>query len=118
MQVTLTIPDELASQLQSFDEDQLPQIIASGLRNWNGARTAEFAGLSDVLEKLAELPTPEEVLALRPADAMQQRVRELLQKNREQRLTPDEEREWEQYEYVEHVVRRAKAKAALKLKRA
>ena len=39
----------------------------------------------------------------------------LLEKNRTTGLTADEEEEWRRYQYLEHLVRLAKAKAALKL---
>jgi hypothetical protein len=42
----------------------------------------------------------------------------LLEKNSTEGLTAEEEREWGAYEYLEHVVRMAKANAALKLKAA
>ncbi len=61
-----------------------------------------------------ELPSPEEILALRPSDALQSRVQTLLEKNREEGLSPAEEQEWQQYEYLEHLVRMAKARALLR----
>jgi hypothetical protein len=76
------------------------------------------AELSDVLEKLASLPTPEEILAFRPLAALEERIEELAEKSRSGRLSADEQRAWEQYQYVEHLVRMAKARAALKLKQA
>lgn len=35
---------------------------------------------------------------------------ELLEQNRREELTPEEEQEWEHYEYLEHLVRLAKTK--------
>jgi hypothetical protein len=118
MKVTLTVPDELASQfdLQSMDAEQLAQLFERALRRRNGVRGAEFEGLTDVLEVLAGLPTPEEVLALQPSANLQQRIDGLLEKNRKSGLSPEEEGWWEQYEYVEHLMRVAKAKAATKLR--
>jgi hypothetical protein len=113
MELTLTISDELASRLQSV-RDRLPRIIERGLRDLN-AQAPAFVGLADVLETLARLPSPEEVLALRPAPALQARAEELLAKNRSTGLSDEERHEWEQYQYAEHLVRIAKAKAALKL---
>lgn len=46
----------------------------------------------------------------------QGRLSELLEKNRTEEFLPGEEQEWAQYEFLEHVVRIAKAHAALKLK--
>lgn len=113
MELTLTIPEELASRLRPV-QDRLPRILELGLRNLE-AQAPAFAGLGDVLETLARLPSPEEVLALRPSPALQARVEELLARNRTTGLSDDERREWEQYQYAEHLVRIAKAKAALKL---
>jgi hypothetical protein len=117
MDITLKIPDELATQLRPVETD-LPQILALGLREWRARREPGFTGMADILETLASLPTPEEVVALRPSTALQERIEDLLDKNRSGGLSPDEQREWEQYQYVEHLVRLAKARAALKLKSA
>ena len=61
------------------------------------------------------LPTAEEILALRPSDTLQQQIDTLLQKNKTQGLSSEEERLWQQYEYIEHLVRVAKSKATIKL---
>ena len=115
MKVTWTIPDELATDLGSL-EHELPHILELGLREWSARNGTAFEGLSEVLETLAGLPSPQEVLALRPSERLQERIRALLEKNRTERLAPEEHREWQQYEYLEHLVRLAKAKAALKIK--
>ncbi len=117
VEITLTISDELALRLQPV-EKELPHILELGIRAWSDQGGAGFSGLTDVLETLASLPTPEEILALRPSAALQERLEELLEKNRSGSLSPDEQRAWEQYQYVEHLVRMAKARAALKLKQA
>ncbi len=110
--ITLHIPDDLAERLRGR-EDQLTQILELGLRELNSP--AGFAGTSDVLELLASLPKPEEILALRPSEPMQRRVDELLEKSRAGGLSDAEEAEWERYEYLEHLVRMAKATAREKL---
>lgn len=74
--------------------------------------------LEDIRELLEELPTPEEILALRASDALQERINELLEKNRAIGLTHTEEDLWQSYERVEHLVRIAKAKAYLTIKTA
>jgi hypothetical protein len=113
MELTWHISDDLASRLRSV-EDWLPQILELGLREFHAA-PPQFEGLGDVLECLAHLPAPQEVLALRPSAALQERISALLERQRNGGLSADEEREWEQYKYVEHLVRIAKAKAVLKL---
>ena len=99
MEMTLTIPDELASRLRPV-KDRLPQILELGLRELHSTPPS-YEGLNDVLEVLARLPSPDEVLALRPSPVLQSRVEDLLEKNRSAGLTPEERREWEQYQYVE-----------------
>ena len=118
MKVTLTVPDELASEfrLQSMDAEELAQIFQRALRRRNGVQPVEFEGLTDIFEVLAELPTPEEVLAIRPSQELQQRINALLDKNRAAGLSAEEEEWWEQFQYIEHLVRIAKAKAATRLK--
>lgn len=115
MQIKVEIPDELAFRLSSL-QDQLPQILELGLREWNAIGQSGFSGLAEVLEFLANLPSLEEILELKPSETLQQQIASLLEKNRTVGLTTEEERLWQQYEYVEHLVRMAKAKALLKLK--
>ncbi len=112
---TLDLTDDLAARLTPH-QDQISQILEMGLREVNASSQAGFKGLAEVLEVLASLPAPEDVLALRPAPVLEERVRNLLEKNRTECLSDDEEREWERYEYLEHLVRMAKAKAKLKLR--
>jgi hypothetical protein len=109
MDLTLTIPNELATRLRPV-EDRLPEILELGLREWLSTPPA-YAGLNDLLETLARLPAPEEVLALRPAPILQDRIEALLDKNRAGGLSDEERREWERYEYIEHLIRLAKARA-------
>lgn len=113
MQLTLDVADDLAVRLEPH-HDELPRLLELGLREASALSQPGFRGLADVLETLASLPAPEEILALRPSPAFQGRIGELLEKNRSQGLSPAEEREWEHYEYVEHLVRIAKAKARLR----
>jgi hypothetical protein len=94
---------------------ELSDILELGLRAYD-ARRAGFRDLSDILERLATVPPPEDVLALRPSVALQERVSELLRLNRERGLTQAEEQEWKRYEYVEHLVRMAKAQASLEMR--
>ena len=116
MPLTLTIQNELAVQLSPYAA-KIPEILKLGIREWRARGQSGYAGLSDVFEKLASLPTPEEVLALRPTKALQERLDALLDKQRQSTWTADEQREWDQLRYVEHLVRVAKANATDKLRR-
>ena len=113
--MTLEIPDDLAQRLEPLSS-HMPQILMLGLREFQATSQSGFPGAANILEFLAGLPTPQEILALRLADDAQNRVEVLIEKSRNSGLTPDEEAEWQQYEYLEHLVRIAKAKARAKLK--
>src|SRR5216684_3430400 len=103
MPTTVTIADDLASRLKPY-EAQLSEILDLGIRELRARSEAGYNGVSGVLEKLAALPTPEEVLALRPAPDLQERIDALLEKNRTTGLAPDDQREWDNYEYLAHLV--------------
>jgi hypothetical protein len=72
-------------------------------------------GAADVLELLDALPTPEEILNLRPSARLSARVAELVEKSRAGEMTALDEEEWERYEYLEHLARMAKAAAQKKI---
>ena len=112
--ITLSLPDDLASEIRAHRQ-QLPRILELGLRELNAANQAGFNGAADVLELLAALPTPEEVLDLRPSPRLSARVAEMIEKSRAGEMTPLDEEDWDRYEYLEHLVRMAKAAAQLKL---
>ena len=111
--VTVNVPPELAQRLEKLS-DRLPDILEMGLRQWQAAGQTGFQGAAEILELLATLPAPEEVLGLEPSAALQARVQTLLEKNRTEGLTAAEEAEWQQYEYLEHLVRLAKGQALLR----
>src|SRR5437764_784677 len=99
--ITVEVPDELAEQLRPV-ANHLPRILELGLRELQASASSGYAGSAEVFEFLAGLPTPEDIVALRPADALQARVGQLLEKNRLDGLTPEEEDEWNRYQYLEH----------------
>ena len=64
--ITLSLPDELASQIRA-QKDQLSRILELGLGELNAGGQSGFDGAADVLELLAALPPPEDILSLRPS---------------------------------------------------
>ncbi len=50
--VTVELPRDLAQRLESH-ADRLPDILETGLRQWQAAGQPGFQGTSDVLELLA-----------------------------------------------------------------
>lgn len=114
MQITLDIPDDIAQQLQPLQED-LPQILALGIQQLNANPSTGLSGLTEILEFLAQLPSPQQILDLHLSPTLQAEIETLLEKNRTQGLNQKEQRLWQQYEFIEHLVRLAKAQALLKL---
>ena len=114
MEITVDILEDMVKRLNSLQSD-LPQILALGLRELQSELALGFSGLSEILEFLVSLPSPQEVLDLRLSATLQEELDDLLEKNRTTGLTPLEQRVWRQYEFVEHLVRMAKAQALLKL---
>ena len=88
--ITVELPDELASRLEAY-AGQLPQILELGLREINAGGLREFSGAAKILEFLANLPLPGDILELRPSPAREHRLEELLEKNRAAGLSPAEQ---------------------------
>ena len=72
----------------------------------------------EIMALLASQPTPQEILAICPSEALQQRVRGLLAKRKRESLSIQEETELERHLTVEHLVRLAKTNAYAQLKKA
>lgn len=111
MQLTLQIPDDLAADLRPR-EARLTRILSLGLRELDAEGAAGFSGLADVLEFLASLPTPEQIMALRPSQVLQAQIDQILERSRGGVLTDEEEQQWRRYQYIEHLVRKSKICAA------
>lgn len=71
--------------------------------------------VDEVLDFLLSQPTPEEVIALRASEAAQERLRYLLDGNRNNVLNDAERAELENYLHLDNLVSRLKARARLKL---
>jgi hypothetical protein len=117
MLMTFDVPTELAVRLYPFARE-LPQLLELGLHEFTQPKQQGFNGINDILEFLASVPTPDEIIALRPSEVLQTQANELLEKQRHGTLSTAEQQQWQQYEYVEHLVRTAKANAFLKLQAA
>ncbi len=117
MLYTVEISEELAGQINNI-KSSLPRILELGLREHYASKSKGFSGTAEVLEFLSTLPSPEEILALKPSQPVKERISSLVQKGKASALTPEEEEEWEQYQYLEHLVRMAKISARHKLQQA
>ena len=56
----------------------------------------------EVYRFLVSAPTPEQIIAFRPSESTQERVRQLLAANKTNRLTSEEQVELDEFERVNH----------------
>jgi len=70
---------------------------------------------TEIADFIASQPTLETIIAYRISESQQERIDDLLERNREGMLSPDEHHEMESYLIISHVMSLAKAKARLKL---
>ncbi len=66
--------------------------------------------MEEIAEFLACGPTRDEVLSFRPSPQSQERARELLDRLREGRVNAEEQRELDQFEHAETLMRLLKAR--------
>ena len=114
MTVTLELPDEVAGEPLP-DARILAGFLQAGLRR-HRVESVLVRELSAMVERLSESPGPEEIIAMRVGDAAQERMEELLERNREGALSDDERREWDEFERLECLVRMGKISAAARVK--
>ena len=113
MTVTLEWPDELVAQPLPHAA-VLARLVEWGVKR-RQLRSPLLRELSVMLERLAETPGPAEVAAMRVSEQGQDRLEELLERNRDGILSADERNEWAEYERMEYLVRAAKTAAMAKL---
>ena len=65
----------------------------------------------EVVEFIAREISPEALVNFRPSESTRQRVWDLVQKEKETGLTPDEKSELDDYERIEHLLILARSKA-------
>jgi hypothetical protein len=110
MQIILEVPDRLGEKLQQLG-DRLPETLDRLLKESASAETISYQDDLEIVELLASQPSPEAILAIRPTPALQNRMSELLARNKSGTLDRTEEAELDRYLLIEHWVRLAKAHA-------
>jgi len=107
MQVTIEIPDELAERW-ARKRDRLSELVTRTLqREWS----PDLLLSGEAIGFLAHGPQPQEIIEFRPSEQSLQRVRELLEKNREGTLSRDEEAELDEISALNRLFIRLKAEA-------
>lgn len=116
--ITLQLSDDLARLITKY-EDRLPEILEQGIRTLEDGPPAfdptKYEATAELFEFLVGLPAPEDIMKLQASDRLQQRVHVLLEKNRNEGLSPQEKEEMDHYETVEYFIGIAKVRAAVKL---
>lgn len=69
----------------------------------------------EIIDLIARSTGPRDITAFQPSDATNHRVSELIGKEKDSVLTPDEQRELADYMQLEHLMRMVKARARLHL---
>jgi hypothetical protein len=114
VQLTIEIPDDLAKELGP-EREHIAEVIRRGLAQPISAATALA---EEVIEFLGRGPGPQEIIGFRPSQESVRRAAELLEKNRESTLTPDERAEIEEICAWNRVFALIKAQARLHLQAA
>ncbi|MCD6344283.1 MAG: hypothetical protein J7M17_01580 [Anaerolineae bacterium] len=111
VEMTVQIPPKLALRLQPL-QDRLVEIIELGLQV---ITPAQYGLYSEVIEFLAGGPTAQAIITFHPSAEAQDRVTELLDKNRKGTLSPAEQTELDQYENLDYLMTLVKARARQRL---
>jgi hypothetical protein len=69
----------------------------------------------EVIDFLLSRPTPKEIMEFHPSEATQERIRTLLEENRNGTINTEGNRELDEFMRVEHFVRMLKIRAEQKL---
>ena len=86
--------------------------MSSGWRS----RNRQISLADEVFDFLLSAPTPEQVIALHPSESAQERLRYLLDSNRNESLNDNERAELNAYLQLEHFVRQLKLRAHEKMR--
>ncbi|MFP4121296.1 hypothetical protein [Coleofasciculus sp.] len=124
-ELTIHVPDELAQRLEPLRE-RLPELLQrlvetvppriplpNQISSVTNPKDAPIA-YTEVLDFLITRPTPQEITTFKVSAEAQERLRTLLDKNREGTLTEAEATELDLYEQLEHLMILLKASISKK----
>ncbi len=69
----------------------------------------------DILDFLASTPTPQQIIAFEPPEALQQRLTDLLERNQRESLSTEEQTELDEFLRMNRFMSRLKLRARKKL---
>jgi hypothetical protein len=121
-ELTIQISDELAARLEPL-RNRLPELLNQLLGTESPSSVSPTINLQDapqayleVLDFLMTRPTPQEIAKFKVLPVVQERLRSLLDKNREGTLTDTEVAELDVYEQVDHLMIVMKTRAIASVK--
>ncbi len=115
--ITLEVPDEIALQIGKTPENLtflLKEVLAAKLKKLSrpaDSITPETLVYQELVDLLSSGPTTEKLAAFQISDTTQERLEDLIYRNREEDLTQAELTELETYIQLSHIVTRLKARA-------
>ena len=115
--ITLEVPDELAAQFK-IAPAALPALIREAvaakiarLSPQNGGDESAQPIYQEIIDLLSSGPTADQLIASKISDSAQERLEELLHKNREEELTAEERAELNTYLRLSEYLTKLKARA-------
>lgn len=97
--ITIEVSEELSEQIAQLG-DRLPEYLALSLRQ-PAVPTHIYRY---ILDFLSSNPSPEQIAEFKPTLEMQERLQLLLSRSKADQITPNELKELEEYEQIEHLL--------------
>ncbi len=107
VEMTLTIPDQLADRLRPMTT-WLPAVLELSLQ---GFQTSAIQTVAEIIKFLSAGPTPEQVVGFVVSERAQERLKRLLALNQAGLLSQAEQNELDELEQIEHMMVLLKAGA-------
>lgn len=104
--MTLEVPDDLAERIRPL-QAWLTTILELSLI---GCQTGAAATATEVIQFLSQNPTPETLLQFHASARSQEHLQRLLSLSQADLLSPDEERELDELQQIEHILILLKAR--------
>jgi hypothetical protein len=109
--ITIDVPDDLLPRLEPLQR-QLSTLVVDWLNQAEVAPVSSTAiAYQEVLDFLMTRPTAADILQFKVSAVAQDRLRELLDRNRNQNLTHNEIAELNSYEQIDHLMRLLKIRS-------
>lgn len=70
---------------------------------------------AEIIDFLASTPTPEDIIAYKPSDVLEQRLKYLLEQNKQDKSTAEEREELDEFLRMNHFMNMLKIRARQKL---